>query len=173
LKSNYIVGIISFCILVWGNVVAEGPDLRGLMLSGTEEDLGYDFPPGPWGLVMETGFPEGSYTLVALDDGTASIYFSEGGGVIGAGEYPRVASAAKTAVQTAAENIQLFTLIDSALPPPPAGLVTLYIRSGKELFMLSAEEDQLGDGKHSASSIFYAAHDVITEIRQQEEQGGT
>ena len=46
--------------------------------------------PHVWGILMETGYPEGVATLVALGDGTTSLYFGNGGGVIGAGEHDRV-----------------------------------------------------------------------------------
>ena len=65
--------------------------LREMVFSAKSEDLGLKAPPdGPavWGLVMETGYPEAVMTLVALGDGTVSIYFSNGGGIIGLGEHP-------------------------------------------------------------------------------------
>jgi hypothetical protein len=36
-----------------------------------------------WGLLMEMGVPNGSATLLALADGTASLDYSSGGGVLG------------------------------------------------------------------------------------------
>ena len=38
-------------------------------------------------VLMETGYPEAVATLVVVTDGSASIYFSNGGGIIGAGEH--------------------------------------------------------------------------------------
>jgi hypothetical protein len=38
-----------------------------------------------FGVLMETGYPEAVVSLVALSDGTASLYFSNGGGIIGTG----------------------------------------------------------------------------------------
>jgi hypothetical protein len=35
--------------------------------------------------VMETGYPEALVTLVALSEGIASLYLSNGGGIIGPG----------------------------------------------------------------------------------------
>jgi len=37
----------------------------------------------------------GCYTLVVLADGTTSLYFSSGGGIIGAGERPEVRKASE------------------------------------------------------------------------------
>ena len=42
-------------------------------------------PDGVWGVVMETGYPGVVATLVAVADGAVSLYFSNGGGIIGMG----------------------------------------------------------------------------------------
>jgi hypothetical protein len=50
--------------------------LRKQSLTATRATLGLDAPATsttPWGVVMETGFPEGSSTLVAFSDGSASM----------------------------------------------------------------------------------------------------
>src|SRR5438477_9066890 len=59
-------------------------ELRHRALHLAPEEVGIH-PSGdtPWGIVMDTTYPEGSASLVALEDGTASLYFSGGGGVIG------------------------------------------------------------------------------------------
>ena len=41
-------------------------------------------------LLMETGYEEAAVTVLAVADGSASMYFSTGGGLIGAGEYEAV-----------------------------------------------------------------------------------
>src|ERR1035437_6926854 len=46
-------------------------------------------PGGPivWGALMEMGYPNGVATIVALADGTTSMYTSTGGGIIGGGAH--------------------------------------------------------------------------------------
>ncbi|MGC3961509.1 MAG: hypothetical protein QM813_27370 [Verrucomicrobiota bacterium] len=39
----------------------------------------------PIAVLMEFSLPQAIVTLLAVDDGTASLYFSNGGGLIGAG----------------------------------------------------------------------------------------
>src|SRR5215470_17118778 len=51
--------------------------------------------PNVWGVVMETGYPEGVATLVSLADGTTSLYLEGGGGIIGGGAHDNVANATK------------------------------------------------------------------------------
>ena len=47
-------------------------------------------------MLMETGIDDSAYSLLATVDGAVSLYFSNGGGIIGAGEHerPRTAAAA-------------------------------------------------------------------------------
>ena len=40
--------------------------------------------PDVWGVLMELGLEQGVATMVAFADGTVSLYFSGGGGIIGA-----------------------------------------------------------------------------------------
>src|SRR4051812_36845531 len=47
-----------------------------------------------WAVLMETGFPEGTATLASMSDGSSSLYFSGGGGIIGGGEHENVRLAA-------------------------------------------------------------------------------
>ena len=58
-------------------------ELRSQALGATAQALGTK--EQTFGVIMETGYPEAVVTLIALSDGTASLYFSNGGGVIGAG----------------------------------------------------------------------------------------
>jgi hypothetical protein len=66
--------------------------LRQQVLSLTPVQLGAELADAPiLALLMETGYPEAVATLVAVVDGTSSLYFSNGGGLLGAGEVPRPA----------------------------------------------------------------------------------
>src|SRR4051812_47928164 len=84
---------------------AASRDLRDQALHATRATFGLDAmtaPMEPWGVVMETGFPEGSFTLVALSDGNASIYLSSGGGYLGGGAHETIRKAAQAMVALAA-----------------------------------------------------------------------
>lgn len=47
-----------------------------------------------WGVVMEAGYPDAAITLIALGDGTVSLYLSSGGGMTGLGDYELISDAA-------------------------------------------------------------------------------
>ena len=72
--------------------------LRKQVLSLTPEQLG-EYGNGPvFCVTMETGYPEAIATVVAVADGSASLYFSNGGGIIGTGEHSEGRAAALSVV---------------------------------------------------------------------------
>ncbi len=121
--------------------------------------------PHVWGIVMETGFPEGVATLVSLIDGTVSLYFSGGGGVIGAGEHGNVRTAATTFLR-AAERYRQSLVRTTEYPMPGAGRVRFYVLTYEGILADDVEENTLGDGVHALSPLFYAGHEVLSEIRK-------
>lgn len=71
--------------------------LRNLVFEATPSQLGLrPAPTEVWAVLMETGYPDAIVTLVAIADGTVSIYFSNGGGIIGLGQHAGPARAAKS-----------------------------------------------------------------------------
>ena len=76
--------------------------LRARLLHGSAAELSIEPVESVWGVLMETGYREAAATLVALADGTASLYFSSGGGIIGGGPHASVNAAARRVVALAA-----------------------------------------------------------------------
>ena len=117
-----------------------------------------------WGMVMETGFENGSFTLVTLADGTTSLYFSNGGGTIGAGEHESVRKAVGHYLTGAQYFYKNASKVEET-PGPVEGEVIFYFLTFEGKFAYSAPEEKLGNGKDKLSNLFYAAHGVISEIR--------
>jgi len=60
--------------------------LRNRLLTSSAEEVGLsgkDAEAKVWGVLMEVAFPSGVSTIVSIRDGTASLYTSTGGGVLG------------------------------------------------------------------------------------------
>ena len=139
--------------------------LRERALTEQASELGITVEPGKaWGVVMETGYPGAVASLVTFADGSASLYFSTGGGVIGGGEHASVNQAAKAFVATASTEMQHFQPAAS-YPPPGEGITTFYVRSAGGLQMASVPESELGAGLHPLSKLFDAGQSVITQLR--------
>ncbi len=142
-------------------------DLRARALAITSELLDPErASEGPvLAVLLETGYPEAVATLVALADGTTSMYFSNGGGIIGAGEHPRVAEASQRLLAVAAEHLPSFDERAGEPPLPAIGESSLVavLETGRASAL--APEDDFGEGRHPLSPVFHAAHDVIYEVR--------
>jgi hypothetical protein len=140
--------------------------LRQQVLGLTADQLADAVPAGApiLALLMETGYLEAVATLVAVADGTTSLYFSNGGGVIGAGEHAAVAEAGRRLLETRGEFLDRLSPITD--PPVPAETQTQFVAvTPGGLRWELALEDDLGEGEHPLSPLFHAGQDVITQIR--------
>jgi hypothetical protein len=72
---------------------------------------------------MDWGVTKGTATVVALSDGTASVYLSSGGGFIGGIGQEPIRKAGQNAVAVAQELKTLMTAT-AAYPEPERGQVT-------------------------------------------------
>lgn len=139
--------------------------LRQQVLSLTPDQLGDEAANAPiLALLMETGYPEAVATLVAVADGSTSLYFSNGGGVIGAGTHAPVAEASRRFLETGHSFLQRLSPVTG--PTPPAAGDTQFVAVlAVGLRGDVAPEDELGEERHPLSPLFYAGQDVITQIR--------
>ena len=141
-------------------------DLRHRALKAERADVGLNDAgksSAPWGVLMETSLPEGSYSLVALQDGSASIYYSNGGGMIGGSGHEPIRKAAKAMVDLAAK-FKPRAKKTKEFPLPKEGHTVFYLLTDDGVLYSSAPEQDLGKEKHEWSPLFHAGHDVITEF---------
>ena len=121
--------------------------------------------PHVWGVLMETGYETAAASLVAFADGTTSLYFSNGGGVIGAGEHAAVRQASEGLLSAAESDVGTFVPVsDTTLPA--IGRVRFLVRTFNGTVGAEAAEADLAGGAHPLSGVFFAAHRVITAIRE-------
>jgi hypothetical protein len=120
--------------------------------------------PRVWGLVYEMGLETGTATVVSLADGTTSLYLSNGGGVVGAGEHAPVAAATRALLVLVEEHLDAFAP-DDGDSLPGAGTVAMRALTYGGRRIASAAEEELGEHRHPLSPVFYAGQDVITAIR--------
>ena len=116
-------------------------------------------------LLLETGYPEAVATLVGLADGTTSMYFSNGGGMIGAGQHEAVAAATHRWLELGEQALDQLPQAPAEVLLPDEGMTQLVAVTETGLRAARAPEEELGGGGHSLSPLFYAGHDVITAIR--------
>ncbi len=125
-----------------------------------------------WGVVMDSMFAEaeGWHCLVALADGSTSLYTSAAFGIIGGGAHETVRAASRDLLALTGQRLDLFSpMADTALPS--GGMVTIRALTFGGPLVVTATENDLGNGRHPASPIFHAAHDVIGQLRMVSEPG--
>jgi hypothetical protein len=139
--------------------------LRQQVLRLTPGELGEAFAGAPiLALLMETRYPEAVATLVGAVDGTSSLYFSNGGGIVGAGAHAAVAEANRRWLETGLTFLPELSAVDGPALPDE-GMTQFVAVTPEGLRGALAAEDDLGEGGHALSPLFYAAQDVITQIR--------
>ena len=145
--------------------------LRSMVLHLNPKDIGLtkeNFSRPVFAVMMETGSEDGFFTLSAIADGSTSLYFSHGGGIIGGGEHESVRKASRyllSVAQPIYEKAQKVT----AFPKPDAGEVIFYFITFHGVRSYMAVEDDLGNKKDVWSHLFFAAHKVIAKLRQVQE----
>lgn len=143
--------------------------LRDRVLTSSGDDLGLsgkDAKAKVWAVLMEVAFPSGVSTVVSIGDGTASLYTSIGGGVLG-GYSAR--KEAKRFVAQAEKHLAGMKLTKS-FPYPEVGRIKFYVVTREGVYTEEAGENELVSGQHALSPLFLAANDVLTGLRIASEQ---
>jgi len=144
-------------------------ELRNMILSTDPKELGTSATDGPvWGLLMETGYSEGSFTLVALRDGTVSLYFANGGGMIGIGQHETPRRIAGELLALAPQYLSE-TSITTTYPVPTDGLTKFYFLTFDGVRTVEGKEDDMGNNRHALSPLFHKAHELIGAARELDE----
>ena len=118
--------------------------LRNQILGLKAEQLGASTVQPVLAVAMETGYPEAIATLVAVMDGSASLYFSNGGGIIGAGGNPEPNAAARKLVAKASE-FKSVCAATTVFPLPQKAHTRFYIITPNGVLTSEAKEVDLGN----------------------------
>jgi len=168
-------GLLAIRTLLRGGRRSAGiyDDLRSRVL-GLDPASIHIPPDEPWGgaavAAMELAVGGATATIVAVADGTVSMYLSTGGGVIGAGEHLAVRAEAQRFRTVAAESRGL--LVRTAeFPRPGPGQVRFHALVADDRFTGVAPEALLRTSRHALSTLYAAGQDLLTEIRIASEPG--
>jgi len=146
-------------------------ELRGRALGLTADELGLEPDEAPMlATLMELGYPEAVASLVTIADGAASLYFSNGGGMIGAGEHESVAHMARSFVAASAAYAE--QMQEVVIPPLPArDSVRFQLVTGRGVRSAEVPQKLLEKGDHPLTPLFHHGHDVIAAIREETARG--
>jgi hypothetical protein len=143
-------------------------DLRSQILNSQRPQASSSAPDtssDPWAVVMDWGVRHATATVVAVSDGTASIYYSTGGGSIGGG-YARqsIRDAALHAVSIAGKFLDHMQFTSNFPLPERDGFI-FYIMTVRGVFMAKASIDLLKGNRHPLSELANAMQEIITQYR--------
>jgi hypothetical protein len=147
--------------------------LRGMMLHGSRAKFSLPAtskPTEPWGVLMDWGVTKGTASVVAMSDGSASVYLSSGGGFIGGGGQKPIHNAALKAVEIAREVRLLSTPVE-AYPLPEQHEVFFYFLTDAGVYMERSSDQEMKSPSHPLKSIGDAMQEVITQYRIWDQSG--
>jgi hypothetical protein len=102
--------------------------------------------PHAWGILMETEHSGSVASLAVFAEGTSSLYFSTGGGVLGSGKRENVRDASRTFLASAESSLARLSAA-TATPLPETGTVRFYVHTFEGLLTAEADAEQLGLGR--------------------------
>ena len=115
-------------------------------------------------IFMESGYQEAIMSLRCIGDGSISIYFSNGGGMIGIGEHEAARVEGLKLINMANEYINKGEKVENNILPKN-GETFFYIRTKTGNYLIKDIEDRLGNNKSEYSPLIYQAQNVITQAR--------
>ena len=120
---------------------------------------------------MDWGVNNGTATVVAVADGTVSIYLSSGGGSLGGGQgYAAIREAGQKFLNLAKESLPKMQKT-TEYPLPARGQVYFYVRTGEGVFTARTSQEELNTRSHPLRSLGDAAQEIITQYRQLQPTG--
>jgi hypothetical protein len=120
--------------------------------------------PHVWGVLVEMGYEAGTATLTAYADGTTSLHYSTGGGLLGRGDYLPLAEAAKALVAQAEADMQNLSR-STEFPLPEAGKVNFIVLTYSGIFAEEAPEKKLLANTHPLADLYHRTQDTLTQLR--------
>jgi hypothetical protein len=151
--------------------VSGAPDLRANLLRMTPSELALEPTeelPHVWAAVFDWGMKGGSASIIAVADGSVSMYTSSGGGMIGAGEHESVRVPAARFLR-AVESI-LDSLSEATDAPLPQANEFALIALTYDGMRRAVADLRLLQRADPLARAWIAGQDVITALRELQEQ---
>ena len=119
-----------------------------------------------YGAVVDMGVDSNKIaTMICFIDGTTSLYFSDGGGIIGAGRHESVKNAASTFLENCFSALPVTENADSIDKLPAENQHTFYLFTKAGIFTITINLHDVKKCKEY-QSLFTQSHIVLNEIRK-------
>ena len=145
--------------------------LRNQALNVTTRDLDLDSDPAApiHAVIMETGQADAVATFACFLDGSASLYLSTGGGVIGGGQHESVRTACVEMMSITNKYAAAFMAACkpvSSFAYPGNREVFFYLVTDKGVYQARCRQSALAEQRDPFSALFNNCHAVMSEVRQ-------
>ena len=143
------------------------PALRKMLLSAKPSDFGLSPTPTlprVWAAMLELRIKDAIASLVAVAEGSTSLYFSTGGGVIGGGEHEPVRSENRKFLELIEKTLEMFVPIDAPLPVLE-GSVAFAVLTYDGLRGARDTEERMIKRQSPLWPAYYLGQEVITALR--------
>lgn len=123
----------------------------------------------PYGGLMEMGLPTTIVTLACFANGDASLLYQSGGGMTGGGVHEPVRKASQVFVSLLEKALPLMSpSTDQPLPEPET--VRFYALTPRGLLTVQTDREALSDPESALTKLFYGGQEVVTVMRQIQQQ---
>lgn len=141
--------------------------LRAQVLSLKPADMELDAPVARrvWGVVIETAHPDVVSSLIALADGSVSLYVSNGNGCLGCGAHREVRCAAKELLEISARCLDLAVPSDDCAYPP-TGAIRFFLLHAAERRVVQIRLEELNARDGHLGVLYFAGQRVIHTIER-------
>lgn len=150
-------------------------NLRKKILETPRETLGLPGEPGevnrmePYGLVMEMGISDSAVMLACFANGDAGVYYQTGGGMKGGLAHETVRNAVKELIALAEKALPKMARY-TGQPTPGPGKVRFYVLTPRGLVTAETDREALGDPGNQLGPLFYSGQEVVSQMREVQEQ---
>jgi hypothetical protein len=149
-----------------GGISPEYAAIRQFLLSLLPEQLGLsraNLGRRAFGILMETGYPQGTHTLACLADGTVHNHLSNGNLDQSMSRHEAVRAAAAAFLARAELDYELASPARE-FPRPAPDRVRFYLLGADEIRVYDTAESGLIDRSDPFSELYHAGHAVLSEI---------
>ena len=148
-----------------------GKELRLMALTTSAEKLGFkpekDYSK-VYGVITDWNLDDQTASILAMKDGTASLYTTSTFGIIGGQGHDNVQKAAQECVKIAGQYYEKSTPV-SNYPYPKHGKVNFFLLTHDGVRLCVGEEEGINNGRDQTTSLFEAAQNVLTALRLADE----
>lgn len=141
--------------------------MRSKLLTGSPSEFGVDPSkehPNVYGVIMEFPIDDITASVVALSDGTASLYTTSTFGIIGGSGHASVRRAAESLVTQGEKFISKGVAV-KAFPYPSQTEVYFYLLTFNGVKLLKTSLSAIESGQDMLSKFFEDGQAVLTELR--------